>query len=224
MKYYIYISDAKIDMLLQQISHDAKRKIATEFKIDLKILSASRKAETETDDSQITRLEAVCNFIREYGNVGSVDEPDEYIEDTLPMSWGIVGHDPCYAYFSGITDKTIIGLGGSARHVLGHSSSEAESLYLTLMSHAYSLHDALKKGVGDDNEVPIYEGDLTKTPPLIGVYFAAEGMMRQPVQRLEFIAKRLTESRVDKKCARYLEMTEGKNLILATPLYVALAE
>src|SRR5260370_38180925 len=32
-KYYIYISDAKIDMLLPQVPHDLKKKVATEFKL-----------------------------------------------------------------------------------------------------------------------------------------------------------------------------------------------
>ncbi len=85
MKYYVYISDAKVDMLLPQITQEQKKKLATEFKIDLKILSASRKTETEMDDNRITKLEAVCEFIRQYGNLGTVDAPDEYIEDSMPL-------------------------------------------------------------------------------------------------------------------------------------------
>ena len=38
MKYYIYISDAKVNMLLAQIPHNIKKKVATEFKIDLKVI------------------------------------------------------------------------------------------------------------------------------------------------------------------------------------------
>jgi hypothetical protein len=43
-------------MLLLQIPQDKKKKLSTEFKIDLKVLSASRKTETEADDNRITRL------------------------------------------------------------------------------------------------------------------------------------------------------------------------
>ncbi len=32
-KYYIYISDAKMDMLLPQVPHGLKKKVATEFKL-----------------------------------------------------------------------------------------------------------------------------------------------------------------------------------------------
>lgn len=37
MKYYIYISDSKVDMLLAQIPHDFKRRVALQFKVDLKV-------------------------------------------------------------------------------------------------------------------------------------------------------------------------------------------
>jgi hypothetical protein len=36
MRYYIYISDAKVDMLLSQIPHEQRNKIATELKLDFK--------------------------------------------------------------------------------------------------------------------------------------------------------------------------------------------
>jgi hypothetical protein len=75
-------------MLLSQVPSDEKKKIATEFKIDLKGLGVSRKTERESESNRYTRLEAVVAFIREYGNLGTVDEPNEYIEDELPMSWG----------------------------------------------------------------------------------------------------------------------------------------
>jgi len=35
MKYYTYISDSKIDMLLPQIPHEVKKKMATKFGFDL---------------------------------------------------------------------------------------------------------------------------------------------------------------------------------------------
>ena len=48
------------------------------------------------------------------------------------------------------------------------------------MSNLFNLHDALKKGIGDDHERPIYENDPTKTQPLFGVYLAAKYMMKNP--------------------------------------------
>ncbi|HLH02645.1 MAG TPA: hypothetical protein VKX25_07740 [Bryobacteraceae bacterium] len=69
MRYYIYISDAKIDMLWPQVPHAVKKKVANEFKIDLKAFSASRKVETEAEDSRIARPEAGPNPKKKRGKV-----------------------------------------------------------------------------------------------------------------------------------------------------------
>ncbi len=116
MKYYIYISDTKLDMLYPQVPHEIKKKVATEFGIDFKLLKATRKAEVESEENRITKLEAVLAFIREYGNLGSVEEPNDYFEDTLPMRFQIIDE---MMYLSGRTEQTILGLGGSAQHLLG---------------------------------------------------------------------------------------------------------
>jgi hypothetical protein len=47
MKYYIYISDAKVDIVLPQVPHATGKKVATEFGIDLKVLKATRTTEEE---------------------------------------------------------------------------------------------------------------------------------------------------------------------------------
>ena len=77
MKYYLYVSDSKVDMFIPQMADDRKKKIAIDFKIDLKLLSASWKSEKEAVNERIQRLEAVSSFIRNWGNIGTTDNPDE---------------------------------------------------------------------------------------------------------------------------------------------------
>jgi len=43
MKFYLYVSDAKVDMLFSQVPHELKKKVATEWKIDLKLLDLLRR-------------------------------------------------------------------------------------------------------------------------------------------------------------------------------------
>ena len=59
MRYYIYVSDAKVDMLLPQVTDTEKATIAAEFKVDIKLISASLKSERVTHDNRIYRLAAV---------------------------------------------------------------------------------------------------------------------------------------------------------------------
>ena len=227
MKFYIYISDAKVDMLFPQVPHDIKKKVALEFKMDLKLLSASRKTETETEDNRIARLETVVDFIQEYGNVGSVDEPDQYVADTLPMRWGPYEGDPesGVVYFGGETPSTVVGLGGSIRHVVGKAGSSAaygDSLTPFLMSVL-----AKELGMGQ----PYIVQDIAQRPdashfPLRAVESATLNMTG-PQQSLEFLAKRLLHGGEDiPSNERHFRSTTGKQsrILLGSPLYVAMAD
>ncbi len=226
MKYYIYISDAKVDMLFPQVPHDIKKKVALEFKMDLKLLSASRKTETESEDNRIARLETVVDFIREYGKVGSVDEPDEYIEDSLPMRWGNYSgssEQSPVVYFGAETDKTIVGLGGSMKHLIGSSGDSS--------AHSHSatpfLLDFLFKELNIDHPNPDLEparehdrrGGRRDFTPIEGVALASP-QMHGPSQNVEFLAKRLAYGRIE----NLGPILEGRSSLLATPLYIAMAD
>jgi hypothetical protein len=223
MKYYLYISDAKIDMLLPQIPHDEKQKLAMQFKIDLKLLSVSRTRETETEDNRLTRLEAVLSFIREFGNIGTVDEPDSYIEDTMDMRWGPYMNDDVNAaeepsplvYFGGTTDQTIVGLGGSTRHVLGNaglSTAHSHSATPYLIGRlTKDLNFSLSgKDAGETNVTP----GTPENWALRAVELATT-QMQGPTQQLEFVAKRLLHG---------TGISRKKKVLLASPLYVALVD
>jgi Family of unknown function (DUF7019) len=49
LRYYVYISDAKIDIFLPQIPSSRQQKITREIGIDWKILYAKRTAEYDTE-------------------------------------------------------------------------------------------------------------------------------------------------------------------------------
>src|SRR5713226_1064025 len=124
MKYYIYVSDAKIDMLFPQVPHDIKKRVAVEWRIDVKVLGASRRSESESEDNRIARLNSVVSFLRSRSDLGTVDAPAEYIEGKLPMKWGpyelllpdFGAPDPSaqrvrqvtdFVLFGGLTDRTL---------------------------------------------------------------------------------------------------------------------
>lgn len=218
MKYYVYISDAKVDMLLPQIPHEEKKRLATEFKFDLKLLSGSRRTETESEDNRFTRLEAVVAYIREFGNIGSVDEPAEYIEDNLEMRWGPYEPDnktEPLVYFGGTTDQTIVGLGGSLVHVIGNTGTSATDS----ASATPVLLARLKKELSIDRPIVSSDNDALNSAlaqpgdwSLRAVELATT-QMEGPMQLMEFMARRLLYGR---------GISKKKKVLLATPLYVAL--
>lgn len=254
MKYYIYISDAKVDMLFPQIPHEAKKKVAKELKIDFKIFGASRKTEIEVEENRITRLEAVVAYLSEFGEVGSVDEPGKYINGTMPLTWGPVKvkdsrHTP-FVYFSGETRRTVVGLGGSKKHMIGNNKPPADDLFINCserpgmeeyMSEAIdkpipsfpfdaptrvealswvgtpawvSAPDQLSEESFEDETVDLEE--ISAKSSLNLIYDFTQGM-RGPRERMEFFAKTLLYEPSPRPA-------DSRNILLVTPLYVALAD
>src|SRR2546429_313249 len=183
MKYYIYVSDPKVDMLLPQISNEEKRKIASEFKIDLKILSASRRVETEATDNRIANLDAVTAFIREYGNVGNVSNPEDYILDTLPLK---ISFFEGAVYFGNRLQRTIIGLCGSAKHLLGNEATESLKDNYGSRSHGWAFLSMLREKFWASNTI-----NETYEISNLDLIYWANRELREPTQYVEFLAKRL---------------------------------
>jgi hypothetical protein len=202
LKYYIYISDTKVDMLFPQVPHQIQKTVATEYGIDLKVLKATRKSEAHIEENRITRLEAVVRHIREHGQVGPVDEPAQYISEAdMPLHFAEIRDR--YIYFYGETAKTLIGLFGSAKHLLGATPNER------LIGDSSLLLAALKglKSVENEEDWP---EDMTG----LGAALVAEyrPLIRTPPEKMEFLAKRLMSEPDPRR---------HRQVLLATPLYVA---
>lgn len=216
MKYFIYISDSKVDMLLSQIPHKEKRKIATRLGINLKLITVERTYETETKENRITRLEAVVSFIREYGNLGSVNEPDEYVQDTMLMSWA---QHPVFSdavCFYGEVGQTIVGLGGSLKHVMGFTD---QTPTLRAMSWDSNFQSKLWRELNlNKAEEKAFYGDQEGRNAFDAVYITIDIDKEDylPKQKLEFLAKRLVYRR---KC-----LDSKHNILMASPLFVAMAD
>ncbi len=198
MDYYYYISDAKVDMLLAQIGDANAKKITSEIGFDLKPISAKRTTETATDNERIARLEVVASFIRTHGKIGTAEKPDEYIEDTLPMWMTSIGVNPPVTYFTGRKGKTIVGLGGSMKHLIG---AGAEASQIVTSSLPYMILKALQA-----------EPEVKKegAKGLAAIEIAARyGSRSEPYEQLRFMAKRLA-----------VKDSFGTTLVLGTPLYV----
>ena len=120
MKYYIYISDDKIDMLYPQIPKPLLQRIAADLKIDLKLFGAEVSVASKSSPSDETRYDKVrlvSEFIEKHQDVGSIDAPSTYFKGTLFMKYG--SPVKVVIYFGGVTSNTILGLCGSLKHVIG---------------------------------------------------------------------------------------------------------
>ncbi|MET7526973.1 DUF7019 family protein [Streptomyces sp. 900116325] len=213
--YYVYVSDSKIDMLLPQIDPRFGAKRQTELGVNLTVLSAKRTTEGPSDD-RIRRLETVVGYLRDHGDLGSVDEPGQFFWGLLPMRWGAFPGDPTSSlvFFGGRSENTVVGLGGSYKHVWDSvPDAEARGVGRSMMS---SMLDGLgvTSELEDEYVADAVDGDLDRADrAALARVQGAVASLRWPAQNVEFVAKRLLHGESPDGTAR--------SVLLGTPVYVA---
>src|SRR5262245_27246882 len=92
-RFYIYISDAKVDMLFAQIPESLIKRFAAELTLDVKLLSI-KVATREAPETRFSRVMAVTKYLRENDSIGLVASGKTFVEaEGAPMRWGLVGID-----------------------------------------------------------------------------------------------------------------------------------
>jgi hypothetical protein len=209
-------------MLYPQIISKTK-KTATEFKVDLKLFSASHKTDTVEPDTVINKLEEVTKYIRANSEVGTVDLPGEYVEGSFEMKWGPIKKHPKEGtfpiiYFGGKTADTIFGLAGSNKNFLGVNPTSEVCSY----SQTPYIIGALSAALKMPKIIPSRFRNVGKGESLELIQSATMSM-DGPFQRLSFIAKTLLYGTPSKKNDPGLRLAQ-KKVYLGTPLWVALDE
>jgi len=219
LKHYVYISDTKVDMLYAQIPRSTVERIAGDLSIDLKVfsLAVSKKGRDDSQESRYAKLETVVKYLEKLFApvIGSVDEPKVYIKGILPMHYSLIPpvfqqRKPRVAYFGGSTEHTILGLGGSPKHIIGRISSEnIGEPSSDLPSLTAYLTEEL--GLAPRNEYHEPEWGLAAVEVM-------ERHMKGQKTKFEFLAKFLLDD-------SDLEKTRHtKHIVIGTPLYIAYAE
>jgi hypothetical protein len=209
MKYYVYVSDSKVDMFYAQIPANLREKIATELKIDLKVISATFKSDAN-ESTKFSKLKLVTEYIERHEVVGTVDKPENYFKGTMNMRWGPVGgRNDTIMYFGGVTDETVLGLAGSIHNVIGApgTSDLIGALGWVPGSATPRILSALRA------VIDVGDGRKTDEFSLHSIAYATR-YMHGPLQKFEFLAKRLQEEKKGR----------GLSILLGSPFFVALAE
>ncbi|GHJ36471.1 SAVMC3_10250 family protein [Streptomyces sp. TS71-3] len=224
MRYYTYISDAKVNLLFEQIPQKMLSRLAADFAIDLKVISlAVHSAPPEA--TGISRLQLVERHIEQEHEVGSVHEPAPWFRGELGLRSGI--HRDGLMLLTGIEQDTLIALIGSAHHLVGGREAQAAT---ERISHPHSQLPALFGLLERDDTEPEHSRTLIRRSvsrrgqesieeavALRQVVRFAEGF-RGPRQASEFLARQLMHGTTTDPAGREL------NVLIGTPLYVALSD
>lgn len=182
MKYYLYISQTKVNMLYAQLPPS------------LQIVN------DDEHSSNLTKLAIVHHYIEKYKKVGTIKEPETYISGILPLRYGVITeYASDIAYFGDKLDGDILSLIGASNSLIGavqRTKSNHTPFYYTMMF----LNRVANANVPVDSQPDYYSYKEASQIALKCI----------PPERynLDFLAKVL-----------YRE----ENLIVATPLYVALS-
>jgi hypothetical protein len=128
-RFYVYISDAKVDMLLGQIPAGLLERLAAEVTVDLKILSV-KVATRDAPETRFSRVALVTRFLQDQNLVGRASDSAQYFAtEASPMRWGLIGRNDItgaagIAYFTGDSDSARVFLTGSPHHILGFVPSQ----------------------------------------------------------------------------------------------------
>lgn len=200
LKYHIYISQTKVEMLYLQIPPAFFESVEAEPSLNLGISSAGVNGGSSAS-SLPAKLAAVCHFIKRHQEVGTYEEPKMYISGTLPLKFGVVSEYASDIAFFGNT------VGTQTVSLIGASESFVGQAKRTESSHAmfyYTLKFL--------NQISQADSPGEKRSTFFSFREATDIALRcvpPDARQLEFMAK-------------VLHTEPG--LVVATPLYVALAE
>ena len=222
LKEYLYISDTKVNNLFAQIS-PLSPVSAEETKLGPTWFSVSKKGDLDPEQQRMYKLEKVIDWITRFANVGTIDEPAEYVRGVLEMRWGpfddqgMLGEDSQIVWFGGETKLTVIGLAGSAHHVIGNAGSSAtwsRSALPGLLPHLFKAIEKTPVSQLDREEWYI----LDQKQQAHQAVYVATTEMKGIAQTLEFVARTLL---FGKSHLSYERLRLNRNILLASPIYVA---
>ena len=147
------------------------------------------------------QCQAVASYLRENYDLGTVTSPKSYISDTLPLKYGIVSeYASDIAFFGGHVGSTRLGLIGSSASLVG-SLERAKANHAPYYYTLSFLNEFIVRKVRKHEQPPYYS--------FSDAIDIALNALPSQMHSLEFIAKTLHKE---------------TGLIVATPVYVALAE
>jgi hypothetical protein len=200
LRYLVYVSDSKIEMLLTQIPEPVRRALATELKIDLKLVSLKVTRAAASNDTRVSRLAVVERHLEANHTIGGLDTTGGYFRATVDMDWAVL--DDGIVLFAGRSGEQLVFLGGSTSNLTSGSH-----LAPGLGSHASVIQQKLAALVSGADQRQL--GDT-------GRHAAAAFMevVKSP-QRAEFLARHLASGKVE-------QPSVYRTYIVGTPLFVEL--
>lgn len=210
-KTYIYVSDAKVDMLTAGLSKPLRDQFDLKVQGGVPGVVSVEIGARQNETSRYERAERLCKALATIeGLVGDVnDENADYIRGTLVATWGFYGRvNDGYAdviFFTSFADEnTLVGLGGSAYHTMERSEDRLQKWSNSGIRQLMSfLKEQSEAGNGERHLTTLTDAWGAETGD------ADHDNIVIP-EEIEFVAQRLSH-----------QSYGGYRFILGSPIYVA---
>ena len=211
-RYYIYISQTKVEMLVPQIPRSYLRSLEAEIKVNVAPVAVGVKKPASAPSPELT---AKTNVLSDYlekkkGWVGTVASPGRYVKGVASLQYGVLRSyflkEGRLAFFgSGDVDGVKVGLIGSAASLVGTPDTDADADHSLNSYQLMFLGNVAEEDSLEEIAAMVRNHDVAAR--VLDVVFEVGVLPHQ--HRLEFLAKPLLHD-------------EG--LLVATPIYVAFAD
>lgn len=206
MKYYVYVSKSKVDLLYPQIPPKFLKQVETKIEINLQVLNISF-GEKSFDETMYSRLSTLIEYLESTGKVGTIADPKEYFYGKIHLQWAEI--HPNIVFYGGILNNIALALGGSMKHVLGYESVGVEKG----ISHTPWLVEVLSHEI-ENIILPPNMGGMSAEENERRILGSADSwantLSERAFERFELVAKTL-------KTGTY----HNHKILIGTPIFVA---
>jgi hypothetical protein len=214
LKYYVYVSRSKVEMLYAQIPLQQRRTLAATLQIDVPQEGHVVPDSESIDAALSTKTKLVVAFLENQDLVGTIDEPRPYFKGRLPMRWGTYAGLREVVYFGGETAKTILGLGGSLKHVVGLPGACSAFSY---SATPYLVHVLSRElGISEKPWPDLPDSDEGLNARALRAVELATQQCKGPMEEIDFCARTLLRGTTWDG--------DGRQVVLGSPIYAALID
>jgi len=213
LRYYVYVSKTKVDMLYSQIPPAFLKGAEAELKVNLGVASTSLKRRgSDAPTEPISRLSVVASYLKDHYEVGTIKCPKRWIEGTSLLRWGRLREpDSQLAVWGGEVEQKKLMLVGSSESLIGAPQTPQAS-------HALGDYTSyfLRVEADDDRWGRLGISDAEERPGFVfPEHFYAESV--------EVALSALPGSKTNLEFLAFV-LHKTPNLLIASPIYVALAD
>ena len=157
LRWFVYVSDAKLANLLDEINDRTRRSILEKLQVSLGFNLAPVNLTVQSQPankslrnrSRAVQVSMVEEYVRQQFKVGDLATGDHWIAGRVDMEWAPL-QDGETVLFCGYAGPLLVALNGSVGHLIGQTSSGNRT-----GSHSYAIRAAVLNGdalesLGDD--------------------------------------------------------------------------